>query len=262
MSTAYDSAFFSFVADDSLRNARLIVPVVMELLSPKSVVDVGCGPCAWLRAFVENGVSLIRGIDGEYVERNKLLIDPRDFVAADLTESISLDQFYDLAVCIEVAEHLPQSTAANLIERLSSAAPAVLFSAALPGQEGVHHVNEQWLCYWRELFYKQGFAMIDAFRPRIRDDTRIAFYIRQNLVLFVSDAVLASRPALRSLVDDECESDSEWVHVDLYKRWLLRATADPGVKEIVRRLPGAMFRSITRRLKRSRVSQEIACSKR
>jgi SAM-dependent methyltransferase len=241
MATAYDRAFFSFVADDSLRNARLVVPLVMELLSPKSVVDVSCGPCAWLRAFVENGVSIIRGIDGEYVERDKLLIDP--FFAGDLTEPINFDCIYDLAVCIEVAEHLPESAAANLIEQLSCAAPAVLLSAALPGQEGVHHVNEQWLSYLRELFAKKGFTMIDALRPRIRDDARIAFYIRQNLVLFLNDVMVASRPALRRLVDDECESEGEWVHVDLYKRWLLRVTADPGVKEILRGLPAAIFRS-------------------
>jgi hypothetical protein len=100
--------------------------------------------------------------------------------------------------------------------------------------------------------------MIDALRPRIRDDARIAFYIRQNLVLFVNDAMLASHPALRPLVEAECESDGEWVHVDLYRRWLLRARSDPGVKEILRKLPAALFWSIARRAKRIGVRRRLS----
>ena len=71
----------------------------------------------------------------------------RFFVASDLSEPITIDRGYDLALCIEVAEHLPLSSEPTLIEELTSAAQAVMFSAAIPGQEGVNHVNEQWLDY-------------------------------------------------------------------------------------------------------------------
>src|SRR5215813_14010537 len=98
MATAYDRAFFSFVAEDSLRSARAIVPIVMDLLAPRSVLDVGCGPGAWLREFAESGVGVIRGIDGDYVERGQLLIDPAFFVAGDLTAPIALERKYDLAL--------------------------------------------------------------------------------------------------------------------------------------------------------------------
>jgi SAM-dependent methyltransferase len=230
----------------------------MELLSPRSVIDFGCGPGAWLRAFIENGVREVRGIDGDYVEQEKLLIDPQHFVVADLTKAFSLDRNYDLAVCIEVAEHLPEASAAALIEQLTSAAPAVVFSAAIPGQGGTNHVNEQWLQYWRDLFTERKFAMVDAFRPQIRDDTRVASYIRQNLVLFLSDSMCPSLPALSQLTDESCEFDGDWVHVDLYKKWLARAR-DRGVKEILSRLPAAIRRSIARRLKRVRPSERDIC---
>jgi SAM-dependent methyltransferase len=249
MATAYDRAFFSYIADDSLRSARVIVPLVMDLLAPKSVLDVGCGPGAWLREFAENGVGVIQGIDGDYLERAQLLIDPTFFVASDLTEPITLDREYDLALCIEVAEHLPPSSASMLIEELTAAAQAVMFSAAIPGQEGVNHVNEQWLDYWRVRFSTRGFTMIDVFRPRIRDDSRIASYIRQNLVLFVADSVLASRPKLRLLAEKTGDFESEWVHADLYKKWLSRETRELGVKELLRKLPSAIVRSVVRRLR-------------
>jgi SAM-dependent methyltransferase len=248
MATAYDRAFFSDLADDSLRSARVIVPLVMDLLAPKSVLDVGCGTGAWLREFAENGVGVIQGIDGDYLERAQLLIDPTFFVASDLTEPITLDREYDLALCIEVAEHLPPSSASMLIEELTSAAQAVMFSAAIPGQEGVNHVNEQWLDYWRVRFSTRGFTMIDVFRPRTRDDSRIAFYIRQNLVLFVSDSLLGSRPKLRLLAEKTYDFESEWVHADLYRKWLGRGTRELGVKELLRKLPSAIVRSVVRRL--------------
>jgi SAM-dependent methyltransferase len=260
MATTYDKEFFSFVADDSLRSARVVVPIIMQLLSPKSVLDIGCGPGAWLRAFVENGVSQIQGIDGDYIDRERLLIEPQYFIAADLTKPIVLNPEYDLVVCIEVAEHLPSANANGLVEKLACAAPAILFSAAIPGQGGTNHLNEQWLGYWCNRFSEQGFMMVDAIRPRIRDDLRIAFYIRQNLVLFLSDRILASRPTLRHLAEKECDVDTEWVHADLYRKWLNRATTELGAKEILSRLPAAFYRAVGRRMKRSRAFRGKLCS--
>jgi SAM-dependent methyltransferase len=201
MLTAYDRILFFLVVDDSLRSARVVMPIVMELLSPKSVIDVGCGPGAWLRTFAENGVRVIREIDGDYVKRDELLIDPREFFAADLDQGFSLDREYDLALCIEVAEHLPESSGSALIDLLTSAAPAVVFSAAIPGQGGTNHVNERWLRYWHDLFARRRYTMVDAFRPKIRDDVRVAPYIRQNLVLFLGERELESNAALRRLAD-------------------------------------------------------------
>lgn len=248
MATVYDRAFFSFIAEESLRSARAIVPIVMDLLAPKSVLDVGCGFGAWLQEFAESGVGVILGIDGDYVERGQLLIEPTFFVARDLTGPITLDREYDLALCIEVAEHLPPSSASMLVEELTSAAQAVMFSAAIPGQGGVNHINEQWLDYWRVRFSARGFTMIDAFRPQIRDDSRIAFYIRQNLVLFVSDRLLASCAKLHLLAEKPCDSESEWVHADVYKKWLRRETRQFGVRELLAKLPLAILRSVVRRL--------------
>jgi SAM-dependent methyltransferase len=248
--SVYDSAFLSYAADVSLPSARVLIPLVVGLLHPTSVVDVGCGPGAWLRAFVENGVRNVRGIDGDYVDRSKLLIEPQYFVAADFSRPFSIEGKYDLAVCIEVAEHLPETQAEMLIERLTSAAPAVLFSAAIPGQGGTNHLNEQWPEYWGGLFAKHDFAMIDAFRSRIRDDSRIAYWVRQNVLLFVSKSALLFYPKLELEGERNSERHCDWVYADLYEKWLGAATRERGVKETLGDLRAAVDRAIRRRLKR------------
>ena len=88
------------------RSARRVVPLVLELIHPRSVVDVGCGVGTWLSVFREHGVEDVRGIDIEGVAG--LLEIPLDqFLAHDLTRPIEPDRQFDLVVCLEVAEHLP-----------------------------------------------------------------------------------------------------------------------------------------------------------
>jgi SAM-dependent methyltransferase len=253
--SAYDKDFFSLVSNESLPSARIVVPLVMELLRPSSVVDVGCGLGAWLRAFRDNGVDVICGIDGDYVNEADLLIEHNSFIAADLTRPFIIEGKYDLAVCIEVAEHLPATHADALIAQLTDAAPAVVFSAAIPGQGGINHVNEQWPEYWRDLFARHGFMMVDAFRPHIRSNPRVAYYIRQNLALFLNhDAALNSSAAFTQQIEKAGSTDVEWVYVELYQRLFGQATAQPGLRQIIRELPAAIERSIRRRVKRNRFS--------
>lgn len=256
MTSAYDTEFFAYVADESLRSARLIVPMILEMFAPRSVVDFGCGPGSWLRAFMENGVGEVKGIDGDYLDPSQLVIDEKFVSVADLTEPFRSDRQYDLALCIEVAEHLPESSSSALIDILVTAAPTILFSAAIPGQGGTNHVNEQWLDYWEGKFAERGYSLVDAVRNRIRDESRIASYIRQNLVLFVNDGTPISH------FDNSARSvDSEWVHIDLYKKWFARGSAELGVKELLSRLPRALLRSAKRRLSERRLEAKACLTK-
>jgi 2-polyprenyl-3-methyl-5-hydroxy-6-metoxy-1,4-benzoquinol methylase len=72
----YDNKFFDGQREFALRSARIVVPVLLKIIKPASVVDVGCGHGAWLRAFQENGVKVIKGLDGSYIDQSQLLIDP------------------------------------------------------------------------------------------------------------------------------------------------------------------------------------------
>ena len=244
----YDNSFFEAQVAGALESARVVAPLVYDFVHPRRVVDVGCGRGAWLRAFREIGVDFIQGLDGDYVSCDTLLIPPESFVSADLAELTKLPGNYDLALCLEVLEHLSAQSGGNIVAALTEAAPAVLFSAALPGQGGTGHVNEQWPEYWRRLFQARGYRMLDPLRPRIREDKRVACWYRQNLVLFGSKDWLESRPMLQPDADGTGDFDDDWVHAKLYRRVI----TEPGVKELLGRLPSAMRRSIARRLKRGR----------
>ena len=68
MGDAYTEAFFSGHEPTSLTSARQVVPIVTELVRPRSVVDVGCGHGTWLAAFQECGITDLTGIDGPWVK--------------------------------------------------------------------------------------------------------------------------------------------------------------------------------------------------
>jgi SAM-dependent methyltransferase len=183
----YSADYFSALQPGVLRSARHVVPLVMRMVrNPRSVVDVGCGLGGWLHVFQEYGVHDVLGIDGEYVDRRSLQILPVQFRAQDLESSRPLaDRKFDLVVCLEVAEHLSAGTAAGFVRRLTALGDVVLFSAAIPGQGGTHHVNEQWPSYWEKLFAEAGFVVFDALRPLIWADEAVEPWYAQNILLFV-----------------------------------------------------------------------------
>ena len=131
----YGSGFYSRIADGSLLSARQVVPTLMELLKPASVVDVG-RTGAWLSAFQENGVTDIFGVDGDYVDRKVLLIPRERFRAADLSRPLNLDRRFDLAISVEVAEHSPAAAAETFVQSLTGLSDRSVFSAAIPLQGG------------------------------------------------------------------------------------------------------------------------------
>ncbi len=189
----YDEKFYAGKDQGSYRSAGVVLPLVFSVVAPHSVVDVGCGTGAWLRAADELGAHDYLGYDGAHVRR--LSIPSERFVAVDLGRPLSAGRRFDLAICCEVAEHLPSASAATLIASLTSLSDVVLFSAAIPGQGGVHHVNEQWPAYWQALFRARNYSAYDFLRPRLWTDDRVEWWYRQNTILYVADSA-ASRFAL------------------------------------------------------------------
>jgi hypothetical protein len=99
---------------------------------------------------------------------------------------------------LEVAEHLPAECAGALVDSLCRLAPVVAFSAAIPFQGGVHHVNERWPEYWAALFEARGFVVIDCLRRDLWQDERVEWWYAQNLLLYArSEHVLSHRALAR-----------------------------------------------------------------
>jgi Methyltransferase domain len=193
---AYSKAFFVAQKDRSYNSAKHIVPLIRQIASIHSVCDVGCGLGMWLRVFLEAGVEDIVGADGHWVDTDSLIIPVSAFHHADLRESFRLDRRFDLAISIEVAEHLPESRSASFVEDLTRLAPLVLFSAAIPRQGGTDHINEQWQSCWAAVFARYDFEACDVVRPLIWNNTEIARWYRQNIILFCRRDFLQNVPGL------------------------------------------------------------------
>jgi hypothetical protein len=181
---------------ENVASAREVVPFLFKLFQPRSVVDVGCGSGAWLAAFRELGVDDVTGYDGDWVERQDLLIPETCLHRHDLAKALSAERTYDLAISLEVGEHLSPECAPTLVQSLSQLSSAVLFSAAVPYQGGTNHINEQWPGYWVELFNEIGYATVDCLRMRFWDNPRVRWWYAQNMLLFVSEERLTSYPDL------------------------------------------------------------------
>jgi SAM-dependent methyltransferase len=187
----YGTDFYRFLASFAVRSAQRIVPKVTAVVPVRSVVDFGCGQGAWLSVWAGAGISVV-GVDGPYIDRRRLLIDPGDFNVADLAAPIDLGRRFDLVQSLEVAEHLPAAKAEQLVDTLTTHGPCVLFSAAVAGQGGENHVNEQPLGYWRAIFRERGYSAVDYLRPLICNDPAIARWYRCNIMLYVRDDAIAS----------------------------------------------------------------------
>jgi SAM-dependent methyltransferase len=187
-----------------------IAPVVYHLIKPKTVVDFGCGVGTFLRAFKDLGAEEILGLDGPWLSIDQLskYIDRTTFKETDLEAPVSLSKKYDLAICLEVAEHLKELAADILINTLVRASDVILFSAAVPGQGGQNHINEQWKFYWEAKFNNHGYYFHDVLRPIFWDNKNIAWWYKQNMFLVVRNNVVIdwNDPVLqaKSNIIDKC----------------------------------------------------------
>lgn len=190
-STAYSDRFYARRHARSAYAARTVLAPLVEALGISSAIDFGCGVGSWLSVAKELGVDDVVGIEGPWVSRQRLEIAADELIEHDLGEPIDIGRRFDLAVSLEVAEHLPSHRAASFVAELCGAAGVVLFSAAVLGQGGRRHVNEQWQSFWAGLFDEQGYAAIDCIRPAIWSDVGIDWWYRQNPVLYAARTRLA-----------------------------------------------------------------------
>lgn len=185
----YSTKFYKNQLTESFNSANYIVPIINNWFQPKTIVDVGCGVGAWLEVWKnQDNIEEIKGLDAKFVDKSFMRIDmDSEFLEVDLNKPLPELNRYDLAICLEVAEHLEESRANSFVEDLTKLSDVILFSAAIPGQEGTKHINEQFLSYWVEKFKLYDFKCYDVLRPIIWNIPSIAFWFRQNSVVFVKN---------------------------------------------------------------------------
>lgn len=180
---SFDTAEFAAIRKGSARSASIVAPALQEMLGARSVVDVGGGEGWWAAEFVRLGARAV-SLDDSASE----LVPGVEHVSHDLRNGIpaGLGQF-DLALCLEVAEHLEPDVGERLVADLCSLSPVVFFSAAIPGQGGHGHVNEQWPGYWVDRFETCGYSCSGALRWQFWQDDRVASWYRQNALFCTSE---------------------------------------------------------------------------
>lgn len=163
-----------------------VVPILIEMFNPRSILDVGCGIGTWLHSFARRGITDLIGVDGDYVDRTMLAqyLDIKKFQPIDLTNPFDLKRKFDLVISLEVAEHLPESSADGFVRTLIRHSDLIAFSAAIPGQGGQNHLNEQWKQYWIEKFALYNFMPFDLIRPKIWNIKEIDWWYKQNMIIF------------------------------------------------------------------------------
>lgn len=177
---------------ETRKSARRILNILFQYIQPKSVLDVGCGLGTWLAVARDMGVTDIQGIEGEWLDAAHLDIPQSQIVACDLEKGFSLNRRFDLAICLEVGEHLQEQAADLLIASLTAHSDVVLFSAAIPFQGGHHHINEQFLQYWIDRFVKHKYRALDIIRGHLWNDNSVLWYLRSNVVVFASENAVAA----------------------------------------------------------------------
>jgi SAM-dependent methyltransferase len=258
--TAYAPTFFARELDRARSSAETIVPLVMERVAPHSVVDLGCGHGIWLETFARYGVGDYLGVDGDWVPQEALHFPPDRFVAARLDKPLRLDRRFDLAVSLEVAEHLPERGAKQFVRNVVEHAPCALFSAAIPHQRGTDHINEQWPDYWAALFAEHGYVVIDGIRPLVWSNAAVFPFYRQNMLMFATPETIAARPLLARDRERTVDEQISLVHPELMesiaahpREHVRRPTArELMLGELIPALPTVVARSIRWRLGRLR----------
>lgn len=194
----YGKEFYNLLQNGSYISAKKVLPVVQNLFHPSSVLDLGCGVGYWIKVWKDElNVEDVLGIEGSYVTEDMFFLKKKYLQNEDLKLPLQLNRKYDLVMSLEVAEHIEEKHADTFIQNLVNAGDIILFSAAIIGQIGTYHVNEQMPEYWAKKFAKHDFVVVDFIRPLIWNDNEIDYWYRQNILLFIKNDKLKEYPQLK-----------------------------------------------------------------
>jgi SAM-dependent methyltransferase len=189
--------------------AEQIVPELLKMFHPRSIIDIGCGIGSWLKVFSNHGIKDYLGIDGDHLDRTLLMIDDVHYLAKDLENDFAINRKFDLAISLEVAEHLSESCADNFLKTLVNLSDTIIFSAAIKGQGGQNHLNEQFPEYWQKKFNDWNYHLIYNLSPEIWNNNKVEWWYRQNILIYQKKEL--NNPGIEL---------NFYVHPELYKKKL------------------------------------------
>lgn len=188
----YSPDFYSSVSERAAKAATVASAILADVTIPVSLIDIGSGQGIWAQTFQEAFPSIdsITAIDFNANNINLLKENEKariSKISQDLAVVSSLpDDMYDLGICVEVLEHLPKNASERLILEFGKKCRLMIFSAALIGQGGTNHINEQSLSYWTTQMGSAGFVPFDVFRSKFVSDKEIPKYYSNSIALWIN----------------------------------------------------------------------------
>ncbi|NEQ79577.1 MAG: class I SAM-dependent methyltransferase [Moorea sp. SIO2I5] len=203
----YNSEYFTSEIFDT--NYQAIASTIVKTYQPKRVAEFGCGPGHLTRELARLGVE-VTAVDG-YSEPD-FSESSIEFHKLDLNDEVAIanrfsNHNFDLAISLEVAEHLEPETSPILISWMTSVAPIVVFSAAVPSQSGHGHINLHSRDYWHRLFTKHNFVVADRIREKLRQIPNVAPWYRYNIIDYLQ-AEHSQAPEILEVIERLLASES------------------------------------------------------
>ena len=186
----YSEHFYKSVTSRALTASEVIANTLLQNCNPNSIIDIGAGDGSWIVTLASKSEAKrliavdLPGSNFESIKNSNKTIEVQtiDFEQ----EMIQNGEPYDLAICVEVIEHISSDRALRLLDWMSENCRAIIFSGATPGQGGTHHINEQSQSYWIGSMSKRGFIPIDNMRPQLINNKKVASYYRNNIFLYIN----------------------------------------------------------------------------
>jgi SAM-dependent methyltransferase len=182
----YDFSWHQRHSEKTRCSAEAALSILLDIFNPKDILDVGCGDGIWLKKANDLGFVELKGVDGIWTDKSKLLIPAENVVISDLEKSFDLAHRFDIAISLEVAEHISNKSSDIMVDNLVRHSDVLLFGAAIPYQGGFRHINEMWQSWWAGKFADRGYRCFDVIRPQIWHNADVHFWYKQNTLVYVN----------------------------------------------------------------------------
>lgn len=159
----YTRSFHTSIENDETPQAQRLVQYIKTHLAPDSVVDFGCSTGIYIHEMQKQS-PITKTVGFEFSREAVDNAVCPNVVCYDLTVPLNMARLPNtLGICLEVLEHIDDKDWRPVLENIIKNCDRVIFSAAVPGQGGIGHINCRPKIDWIKRFHELGWVVdLDA----------------------------------------------------------------------------------------------------